>query len=303
MLQFIGRRLLFILLVCLFIIFSVHLGMRMVHNSEAPEPNYNLVDNGRAAWQETRNYLSEALHGEFGYVQEDYGYVAVKDILADAYINSMGLLLIALAIAAVIGLVLGSMAAVYKHGALTAPILTTTILGVAAPSFFIALLLQQAEILYVREFGRRLVSVAGFAWDWEHMLLPLLVLVARPIAYLTRASFLSLGQIMEEDFIRTAYSKGLTRFRTVVFHGLRNLAVPVLTAVGVSLRFSLSALPVVEMFFAWPGMGARFLQAINERQTSLVVSLALVLGLTMLMVNLLLDVIYRIVDPRLRAEA
>jgi peptide/nickel transport system permease protein len=81
---------------------------------------------------------------------------------------------------------------------------------------------------------------------------------------------------------------------------LPNVAVPILTAIGVSLRFALVALPVVEFFFVWPGIGLRMLEAINARQTALVVSLALALGLTFLILNLLLDLAYWLVDPRVR---
>ena len=105
---------------------------------------------------------------------------------------------------------------------------------------------------------------------------------------------------MEEDYIRTAFAKGLSFRRTVNVHALRNIAVPVLTALGVSLRFSLSTLPVVEFFFAWPGMGLRLLEAMNARRTTVVVTLACALGLTFLLTNLLLDVVYRLVDPRMR---
>jgi peptide/nickel transport system permease protein len=88
----------------------------------------------------------------------------------------------------------------------------------------------------------------------------------------------------------------------VLVHAFKNIAVPVLTAVSVSLRFSLSTLPVIEFFFAWPGLGLRLIEAINGRQTEVVVALAFALGLTFLIVNLLLDVIYRLIDPRLRNE-
>jgi peptide/nickel transport system permease protein len=81
------------------------------------------------------------------------------------------------------------------------------------------------------------------------------------------------------------------------------VSVPVLTAIGVSLRFSLGALPVVEFFFAWPGMGRRLLEAIDARQDAVVIALASMLGLTLLLANLLLDVAYRILDPRVRDDA
>jgi peptide/nickel transport system permease protein len=145
--------------------------------------------------------------------------------------------------------------------------------------------------------------MAGFGWDFEHMLMPVLVLSARPVAYLTRAAFISLGHVMQEDYIRTAFSKGLSLRRSVIVHALNNMAVPVLTAIGVSARFSLSTLPVVEFFFAWPGIGRRLLEAINARQTPLVIALASVMGLTFLVTNLLLDIAYRMIDPRLRELA
>jgi peptide/nickel transport system permease protein len=144
--------------------------------------------------------------------------------------------------------------------------------------------------------------MAGFGWDLEHMLMPVLVLSARPLAYLTRTTFLALDRTMQEDYIRTAFSKGLSMEHTVVEHALRNIAVPILTTIGVSLRFSLSTLPVVELFFAWPGMGRKLLEAINARQTPVVALLASSLGLTFLLVNLFLDIAYRIIDPRMRDQ-
>jgi ABC-type dipeptide/oligopeptide/nickel transport system permease component len=144
--------------------------------------------------------------------------------------------------------------------------------------------------------------MAGFGWDFEHMLMPVLVLSARPLAYLTRATFLSLRQVLQEDYMRTAFAKGLSLPYSMAMHAARNAAVPVLTAVGVAVRFSLGALPVVEFFFAWPGLGRQFLQAIGAQQSSTVIALASALGLTFLLTNMVLDIVYRIVDPRLSFE-
>ena len=300
MLRFVGRRISFIILIWVFIAFFVHLGMRMVRNSELSKPDYNVVRYSKRAWQDTRAFLSGALRGDFGTVRTQRGPVQVKDVLWEAYVNSMGLLLVALASAAVLGVYIGGVAALTKKKVLVLPLLTLTILGISTPSFFAGLLLQMGELRYLAIFGRRLVRMAGFGWDFEHMLMPVLVLAARPLAYVTRATFISLSRIMEEDYIRTAFAKGLSLRRAVNAHALRNIAVPVLTAVGVSLRFSLSTLPVVEFFFAWPGMGRRLLEAIDARETTVVVALASTLGLTLLFINLMLDIVYRIVDPRMR---
>ena len=300
MLQFLARRTSFILLVSLFIVFFIFLGMGMARNSELAEPDYDLVRHSQTAWGQTKTFFNNMRQGEWGTFRTDTGEIPINEFLREAYLNSMGLLLAALAGSTLIGLYLGGTAALSKRTSLT--LLTITVLGISIPSFFAALLLQQGAIRYQDAFGQRLVSVAGFGWDYEHMLLPVLVLAARPLAYLTRSSFISLDHVMGQDFIRTARAKGLRRRGIVLVHAFKNMAVPVLTAVGVSLRFSLSTLPVVEFFFAWPGMGLRLIEAINDRQTEVVVALAFALGLTFLIVNLLLDVIYRLIDPRLRSE-
>jgi len=302
MIRFLIRRIAFLLLTALLIIFFVQLGMLMARNSSAAVPSFDLGSRSALAWMDTQEYIRQLLTGDLGFVEQGSALVPVVQILRQAYLNSMGLLLAALACAALIGGTLGALLVLTRLGRITLPVLTLTVLGISTPSFFAALLLQQGEILYLANTGRRLVSISGFGWDLDHMLLPLLVLMARPLAYLTRAVYLNLRRMMGEDFVRTARAKGLSQGRTVSVHVLRNTAVPVLTALGVSLRFSLGSLPVVELFFAWPGLGVALLQAVNARQPVLAVTLALALGLTILITNLLLDVVYRMIDPRLRGE-
>lgn len=299
MLRYFTQRAAFSVVVLVGIVFFIYLGMDMTSNSEANEPDFEVFNYTEAAWENTQAFFSGILTGDWGTYLADTGVEQVSSILAPAFVNSMGLLLISLAGAMIIGLILGGIAALRKQASLGT--LTLTIIGISLPSFFVALLLQRLVIWQTQTFGRSL-SVGGFGWDVEHMLLPVLVLSARPLAYLTRSSFLSLGHIMQEDFIRTAFAKGLRRPTVINIHALRNIAVPVLTAIGVSLRFSLGTLPVVEFFFAWPGMGYHLINAIDGRQTSVVVALAFIIGATLLSVNLLLDVIYRWVDPRLREE-
>ncbi len=300
MLQFISRRLIFIVLVCLLIVFFVNLGMHMIRNSEVAEPSYNLVTNGKIAWDDTRAYIRRVASGDLGPAQTAGGVVPVLDALKQSYVNSIGLLLTALGLAILVGLPLGSIAALSKKRKISLPIMAITIIGISVPAFFAALLLRTGELYYVRYTGKQLVKIAGLGWDYQHMLLPVLVLAARPIAYLTRSSFLSLRSTLGEDYIRTARAKGLRNQYTIVVHAVPNIAVPVLTAIGVSLRFALVALPVVEFFFVWPGIGLLMLEAINARQTVLVVTLALALGLTFLVLNLFLDIAYWVVDPRIR---
>ena len=282
------------------IVFAAHMGLRMSGNSEVAQPSYDLRKQGLYALKATRDTLSDVLRGDLGTVRSERGPVPVKDYVAEAYANSMGLLAAAVLVAACLGTALGILAAVANRRVVSLALLAVTVLGISTPSFFAGVLLQVGELYYLRAFGRRLVSIAGFGWDLEHMLLPLLVLAARPLAYLTRATYVSMEHVLTEDYVRTAFAKGLALPTTVLRHALRNVAVPVLTAIGVSVRFSLSSLPVVEFLFAWPGLGRNLLFAISERQTSLVVALASALGLTLLALNLVLDLLYYIIDPRVR---
>ena len=303
MVSFVTRRIAFVAVVYVLIVFTVHLGIRMMPNSELAAPSYDLLHHAQRAWRDTRATLSRVVvRGDWGTIRTARGLTPINDIVWDAYVKSVGLLAVSLTGAILAGLATGTIAALVKVRMLTLSLLMVTLIGISTPAFFAGLLLQLGELGYLSLFGRRLVSVAGFGWDLEHMLMPALVLAARPLAYLTRAAFLSLSQVLQEDYIRTAFAKGLSLPRTVVVHAVRNVAVSVLTAVGVSVRFSLSTLPVVELFFAWPGMGRRLLEAIDARQSSVVIALASALGLTFLITNLALDIAYRFIDPRIREQ-
>ena len=172
MLRFIGSRILFIAFVCVLIVFFVHLGMRMIRNSDVPEPDYNIVNQGKAAWADSKTYITNILHGELGSVNLDSGRYKISDILLYSYGNSMGLLLISLVFSAVIGIYIGAFTALTKWQRLVLPLLTLTILGVSTPSFFAGLLLQQGAINFYQKTGTRLISMAGQGWDFQHLILP-----------------------------------------------------------------------------------------------------------------------------------
>jgi len=300
MFRFVVRRLAFVAIVALAIAFFVFLGMRMARNSTAGLPDYDVLRHTRAAIKDTQRYLEAAASGDFGTVRRGQRDVEVREVLRDTYPKSLGLLGAALVLAVVLGVMVGTIAALRQRSPLAFVLLTLTVLGISTPTFFAALLLQVANIKSLQMFQFRLAYSGGFGWDWRHMLFPALVLAARPLAYVTRVAFITLSGVLQQDYIRTAWAKGLSLRQVLNRHAWRNAAVPALTAAGISLRFSLGSLPVVEYFFDWPGLGERLLEAIRQGQTDLVVTLALALGLTFLGVNLLLDVAYRIIDPRLR---
>ena len=147
--------------------------------------------------------------------------------------------------------------------------------------------------------GHALLPVGGFGWDL-HMVLPVLVLAARPLAQITRMTFVSVGRVLDEDFVRTARSKGLRRDRILLRHVARNAAIPIVTTLGVSLRFSLSSLPVVELFFGWPGAGYMLIKAIASGDNNLAIALLLCFGVLFILTNIALELAYSLLDPRIR---
>lgn len=305
MVRFVLRRLGFIAIVSVGILFFSFFGMRMASNSTSASPSYNPIAPARYAAQQTVRYVSGVFRGDLGAINLREGRrlrrVGVGELLADSYPKSMGLLLISLLAAALIGIPLGVTAAVHRHSALSLGTMTLTLLGISVPSFSVAALLQIGEIYWYRSYGFRLVPVGGFGWD-AHLIIPVLVLAARPLAYLARIAYMSFSEILEQSYIRTARSKGLYWSTVMSGHAYPNAAVPILTGLGVSLRFSLGSLPVVEHFLGWPGIGAALLDAIRNRQAVGVAGMALMLGLTFMAINLLLDVLYRYADPRLREQ-
>ncbi len=222
----------------------------------------------------------------------------LRKLVPDVLTRSLGLLGLSLLVSAVVGVLLGVFIAGRRTG-VTLTALLLSIAGVSIPSFFAALLLQLGTIKLTRITGTPFLPVGGFGWD-KHIILPLLVLAARPLAQITRVTYVTVEEVLKQDYVRTAYSKGLRSFYVTAVHIIRNAAVPVLTTIGLSLRFALSSLPIVEFFFGWQGIGFTLLQSISNRDDDLTIVLALCLGVLFILVNLFLDLSYTIIDPRLR---
>jgi ABC-type dipeptide/oligopeptide/nickel transport system permease component len=298
--RFLLQRLLLILLVSVTIVFAVRLGIDFMNRSQEFEPELSAQETLAASARASGLFLRNLLSGDLGEYQTPSGPQPLGAMLRPAFVASMGLMLVSMLVSAGVGVYLGTATALGRSKLFAFGMLTLTVVGISAPSFFIGMLLQQSVINYFVATGTRVLSVAGYGWNYRHLLLPVLVLSARPIAYLMRTSHITLDRTMQEDYIRTAYSKGLRRRYVINVHALANVAVPVLTAIGVSLRFSLGVLPVVEYLFAWPGMGLRLMEGIRNGEPNAVMALSLVFGLIFLVGNLLLDVAYRYIDPRMR---
>jgi peptide/nickel transport system permease protein len=295
LLIFIGRRLLFGAVVLLAIIFLAYFAFAAAQSGD-------IFGSLQQAVGDTAGYIAGLLQGDLGMSQPRsaaFRPQPILDILPEALKRSLGLIGITFLLSVVIGVPLGIWAAVNRHGKGALAILIVSFIGISTPVFFLALFLQIAAIEYTRNFGQSIVSVGGFGWD-RHLVLPVLVLVARPIAQITRITFVTISDNMDEDYVRTARGKGLRTSQILFVHILKNSAIPILTTIAISLRFVLSSLLVVETYFGWGGMGEVLLRAMFNGDTNLTIALLMSLGVVFIVVNLILDLSYYYIDPRIQ---
>lgn len=285
-----GARLLFGLAVILALIWLTFFGLELARGTGA-------VESAALAVQRTGHYLLRLSRGDLGTAYAAaYGQrrTEVAPLLFQVLPRSLALLGLSLGLAALFGVALGARSARRERTAW----LLLSLLGMSMPTFFLALLLQLLVLRLTYLLGRPVLPVGGFGWD-AHLLLPALVLAARPLAQVTRVTHIAVAETLRQDFIRTAHSKGLPPRWVWWRHLSRHVAPPLLSTLVLSLRFSLGVLPVVELYFGWPGLGYTLMQAVARQDDLLAVALAVGMGLAMLVVDLLAEMLRRVLDPRL----
>lgn len=230
--------------------------------------------------------------------------VPVIELIRERAAVSLPLALISLALSTAIAIPVGVFAAARRGKPADTVAMGASQLGVAIPNFWFALLL-----VYVFAVWLRLVPAGGFpGWNaglWpasKALILPSVALALPQAAILARVTRSALLDVLGEDFIRTARAKGLPRTTVLWRHALRNAMLPVLTIMGLQFAFLLAGTIIIENVFYLPGLGRLVFQAINQRDLIVVEGVVMLLVATVIVVNLLVDLSYAIVDPRLRAS-
>jgi peptide/nickel transport system permease protein len=220
----------------------------------------------------------------------------VTEMIGDAIVPTFMLAGSAMLIAVVIGVPLGMLAALRRNSLWDNVSRLIALLGVSIPVFWLGV---QFQIL----FGLQLkwLPVSGNGYD-QHLILPAVTASLATLALLTRMTRSSMVEQLGLDYIRTAYGKGLSRRIVIVRHALRNALLPVVTVWGGSLANLLSGTLLVEVIFSWPGMGRLLVQAINTRDYPLVQALVIFFALIYAGINLLIDLSYPFIDPRIRVQ-
>ena len=246
------------------------------------------------------NWLGEVLQGNLG---RSYTYdTPVQELLLNRVELSLPLALLAILLSTGIAIPLGVFAASRHRKVADTGIMGFAQLGVAVPNFWFAILLI---LLFSVKLGW--FSAGGFAgWDagwfpaFKSLVLPAVALALPQAAILARVTRSSVLETVQEDYIRTARAKGLSRSQALWRHAVRNALIPVVTILGLQLSFLLAGTIIIENVFYLPGVGRLLFQAIAQRDLMVVKNLVLILAATVVLINFLVDLLYAVLDPRLR---
>ena len=242
-------------------------------------------------------YLAQIAQGDFGRSFQSHRLVA-EDI-GTVYPKTMQLAFAAEALAVVAGVLLGVLATVARQRWANVALLGISVASLSLPLFWLALILQ---IVFALQLG--LLPPSGYSQGLDrYILLPALTLALPTAGYLARITHSALAQLRQADFMRTAYAKGANEARAVLRHLLPNALIPIISVAGTDLSRLLAGILIVENIFAWPGIGKYAYDALVHRDMPALQGAVLVFGGTVLLVNLVVDVLYTLSNPQIRYDA
>jgi oligopeptide transport system permease protein len=239
------------------------------------------------------HYLGGVLRGDLG---RSYSGLPISDVLAHAFPVTLRLAMIALTVEAVLGIGFGVVAGLRQGGIFDSTVLSTGLVIIAIPIFVLGFL---AQFVFGVQLGIASVTVGGRA-TFARLLLPGIVLGSVSFAYVVRLTRSAVAANAHTDYVRTATAKGLSRPRVVAVHILRNSLIPVVTFLGADLGSLMGGAIVTEGIFNIHGVGGVLYQAVTRQEAPTVVSIVTVLVLIYLISNLLVDLLYAVLDPRIR---
>jgi oligopeptide transport system permease protein len=237
------------------------------------------------------DFLVLDLGPSYRYVDRD-----VNEIVSDGLGVTVQLGIMAFAVAVFIGIPLGIFAALGHNKAPDYAATGLSVIGIATPSFVLAIVL-----VLIFSVGLNWFPATSNRWgDWQAWVLPVIALAGYPIAQIARYTRASMLEVTRKDYVRTAQSKGIRHRAVVVRHMIRNALIPVITILGPTLAFLVTGSFVVEYFFGVPGIGRFYVQAIGTRDYSLLMAMTMIYAFTVAALNLVVDVLYAYIDPRIR---
>jgi ABC-type dipeptide/oligopeptide/nickel transport system permease component len=254
----------------------------------------------RPLFEQYLMYMGNMLRGDFGisFTQQNR---EVNDIIREHFPVSATLGVLAVVFAALGGILMGALTALYRNRLPDYIIMFLVILGISVPSFVFAALGQLSLVNLNAMMGFSVLPVAGWG-TVSHMLLPALVLGLGTMAYLTRLMRSSMLEVISSDYVRTARAKGVPPARIFTRHQLRNAVMPVITVLGPAIAAITTGGFVVELVFAVPGLGRYFVQAVQQLDYTVIMGTTVFYGTFLVFMVILVDLVYGWIDPRVRLK-
>jgi peptide/nickel transport system permease protein len=249
-------------------------------------------------------WLRETVQGNFGYRQKTF------EPITDAISGRIGATLLlmgtAMTIGISIGVTLGVLAAVKQYSFLDNVMTVFAFLGVSFPVYLAGLLALYLFSLRFRWFPAGGMATPGEPFSWtdrlEHLILPAAIISINYVASTMRYTRSAMLEVMTADYVRTARAKGLRENAVILGHGLRNALLPVVTIIGAYIPNLLGGAVFIESIYSWPGLGRLYLEGIEGRDYNLIMAMTLILAIVIMIANLLTDLLYGLIDPRIRYE-
>ena len=283
-----------------------------VHNNADAENYFYLSDDKYAPYTTLLKAGSTSVVLKAPYLRRSYqSKRKVSDIIATAFRQTALLAVVALSFALVLGVLLGILSALYKDTWIDRITLVLSTLGMSLPSFFASILIAWlfayvlSDWTHLNMFGN-LYTVddygTGEYLDLKNLILPALTLGIRPLATLTQLTKNSMLEVLSQDYIRTARAKGLSRSRIIFHHALRNAMNPVVTSASGWLAGLLAGAVFVEYVFDWKGMGIVIVDGLDKYDFPVVMGSILFICVLLIVINILTDILYGLLDPRVRMQ-
>jgi len=247
-------------------------------------------------WRRYTLYMSKVLAGDLGYSYRQRRPVA--EVVAERLPATVRLAVAAMIVAIIFGITAGTIAAVRHNTIWDLSMMTLSLIGISTPVFWLGMMLILLFAVWLGWF-----PISGYGdGAFRHLILPALTLGALQAGYIARMTRSALLEVLRQEYVRTARAKGLRESAIILKHGLRNAILPVLTLAGIGLGDLLVGAPLTEMVFGWPGLGRLLVTAVGNRDLPVVMGATLLFALVYLVANLLVDLGYALVDPRVRLE-
>lgn len=253
-------------------------------------------------------YLTNVLRGDLG-ISYTYGQPVMRIILSRLPATLL-LMVTALVVSSVVGIALGVLAAHRPHSLRDIGISSLCLMGHAVPVFWLAQMLIMLLALRLDLFPVQGMTTAREHYEgvrygldiFRHMVLPVVALTAQQLALTARLTRTSMLEVLDQDFILTAHAKGMPEWYVVRRHGLRNALLPVVTVIGGRMGFMFAGAVLTETVFAWPGIGRLLIAATLNRDFPILMGLFIVISVAVLVSNLVTDIAYAFLDPRIRYQ-